>query len=146
VTGTRKIIVCTAMLGFGMSAAGASAVHLDRDAEQVDPISGLHWQRVLDAKHPAAPPRLTLLHSSGAGVSRHREVVRPTLCVRAGDHILLRSANTGSSMSSLQGTALQNGACGARVRARVAVTGALVEMTVLDSGAGILSGKAGAWQ
>jgi flagella basal body P-ring formation protein FlgA len=49
-------------------------------------------------------------------------------------------------MFSLEATALQNGACGARVRARVAVTGAMVEMTVLDSGAGVLSGKAAAWQ
>ena len=142
----RNIIVCTAMLSLGMSVAGASAVHLGRDAERVDPISGLHWQRVLDAKHPEAPPRLTLLRDSGAGVSRHRELMRPTICVRAGDHVSLRSANAGLSMSSLEATALQNGACGARVRARVAVTGALVEMTVLDSGAGILSGKVGAWQ
>jgi hypothetical protein len=32
------------------------------------------------------------------------------------------------------------------VRARVAVTGALVEMTVLDSGAAILSGKVSTWE
>ena len=145
-TGTRNILVCTAMLSFGMSVAGASALHLGRDAEQVDPISGLHWQRVLDAKHPAAPPRLTPLRGSVAGVSRHREPVRSAICVRAGDHISLRSANSELSMSSLDATALQNGVCGARVRARVAVTGALVEMTVLDSGAGILSGKVSAWR
>jgi hypothetical protein len=146
VTGTRNIIVCTAMLGFCASVAGASAAHLGRDAEQVDPISGLHWQRVLDAKHPEAPPQLTLQRGSGAGLSRHRELVRPAICVRAGDHILLRSANSELSMSSLQATVLQTGACGARVRARVAVTGALVEMTVLDSGVGILSGKVSAWR
>jgi hypothetical protein len=134
------------MLSFCVSVAGASALHLGCDAEQVDPISGLHWQRVLDAKHPAAPPRLTLLRGSGAGLSRHRELTRPTVCVRAGDHVSLRSAKSELSMSSLEATALQNGACGARVRARVAVTGALVEMTVLGSGAGILSGKVGAWQ
>jgi hypothetical protein len=141
----RNIIVCTAMLSLGMSVAGASALHFGCDAEQVDPMSGLHWQCVLDAEHPAAPPRLTLLRGS-AGLSQHREIVRPIICVRAGDHILLRSANSELSMSSLEATALQNGACGARVRARVAVTGALVEMTVLDSGAGTLSGKVSAWQ
>jgi hypothetical protein len=142
----RNIILSIAMLSFGMSVAGASTVHLGRDAERVDPISGLHWQRVLDAMHPAAPPRLTLLRGSGAAMSQHREIVRPAICVRAGDHVSLLSANAGLSMSSLEATALQNGACGARVRARVAVTGALVEMTVLDSGAGILRGKVSAWQ
>jgi hypothetical protein len=141
----RNIILSIAMLSSGMSVAAASAVHLDRDVEQIDPISGFHWQRVLDAMHPAAPPRLTLLRGS-AGLSQHREIVRPAICVRAGDHVSLLSANAGLSMSSLEATALQNGACGARVRARVAVTGALVEMTVLDSGAGTLSGKVSAWQ
>lgn len=144
--GIRNIIVGTAMLSFGMSVAGALAVHVGRDAERVDPISGLHWQRVLDAKHPAAPPRLTLQRSSDAEVSRHGESLRPALCVRAGDHVSLRTTNTGFSRSSLEATALQNGVCGARVRARVVVTGALVEMTVLDSGAGILGGKVAAWQ
>ena len=144
--GTRNILACAAMLSFCVSMAGASPMHLGRDAEQVDPISGLHWQRVLDAKYPAAPPRLRLLHSSGAKVSQHGEPMRPTICVRAGDHVSLRSANGRSSMLSLEAMALQNGACGARVRARVVVTGALVEMTVLDSGAGILSGKVRAWQ
>ncbi len=142
----RNILVGTAMLSFGMSVAGASALHLGRDAEQIDPISGFHWQRVLDAKHPEAPPRLTPLRGSVAGVSRDREPVRPAICVRAGDHMSLRSANSRLSMSSLEATALQNGLCGARVWARVAVTGALVEMTVLDSGAGILSGKVSAWR
>jgi hypothetical protein len=47
---------------------------------------------------------------------------------------------------ALEATAFESGACGARVRARVAVTGALVEMKVIDAGAGILSGKAGAWR
>jgi hypothetical protein len=142
----RNIIVGTAMLSFGMSVAGASAVHLGRDAERVDPISGLHWQRVLDAKHPAAPPRLTLQRSSDAEVDRHGESLRPALCVRAGDHVSLRTTNTEFSRSSLEATALQNGACGARVRARVGVTGARVEMTVLDSRTGVLGGKVAAWQ
>jgi hypothetical protein len=42
--------------------------------------------------------------------------------------------------------ALENGVCGARVRVRVMVTGALLEMTVLDSGSGMLSGKADGWR
>jgi len=134
------------MLSFGISVAGASAVHLGRDAERVDPISGLHWQRVLDPKHPAAPPRLTRQRGSVAELSIQGKSLRPALCVRAGDHVSLRSANAGLSRSSFEATALQNGVCGARVRARVAVTGALVEMTVLDSGAAILSGKVSTWE
>jgi len=142
----RNIIVGTAMLSFGISVAGASAVHLGRDAERVDLISGLHWQRVLDPKHPAAPPRLTRQRGSVAELSIQGKSLRPALCVRAGDHVSLRSANAGLSRSSFEATALQNGVCGARVRARVAVTGALVEMTVLDSGAAILSGKVSTWE
>ena len=131
---------------FGVSLSGASAMHSPLEGEQADPISGLHWQRVTDPTHPSAPPRLTLTRSSGDALRGHRELRRPTICVRAGDHVSLRSTNGGFSMFSLEATALQNGACGARVRARLAVTGAMVEMTVLDSGAGVLSGKAVAWQ
>jgi flagella basal body P-ring formation protein FlgA len=65
------------------------------------------------------------------------------VCVRAGDHVLLRGNNNDLSAMSLEATALENGTRGARVRARVAVTGALVEMIVLDARAGVLSGKAG---
>ncbi len=68
------------------------------------------------------------------------------MCVRAGDRVLLRGASVNFSRMSLEATALESGACGARVRARVGVTGALVEMTVLDAGSGILSGKAVAWR
>jgi hypothetical protein len=131
---------------FCVSAAGASAVHVARDAEQADPISGLHWQLVADPEHPAAPPRLTLMGGSGQPLKRDKQLPRPIACVRAGDHVLLRGPNLDFSKMALEATALESGACGARVRARVAVTGALVEMTVVDSEAGILSGKAGAWR
>jgi hypothetical protein len=143
-TALVNIVVCLVML-FRVSVAGASAVHVVRDAEQADPISGLHWQRVADPKHPAAPPRLTLMRGSDQPSETDKPSPRPMVCVRAGDHVSLRGTNVGFSMMSLEATALENGTCGARVRARVAITGALVEMTVLDSGAGILSGKA-AWR
>ena len=140
-----KIAVCIATLCC-VSLAGASAVHLPRGVDQADPISGLHWQRVADPANPAAPPRLTLVRGFRAELSGHRESRRPTICVRAGDHVSLRSADVGFSMFSLEARALENGACGAHVRARVAVTGALVEMTVLEAGVGTLSGKAAAWR
>ena len=143
-TAFRNIIIGIATLSC-VSLAGASAVHLPREVEQADPISGLRWQRMTDPAHPAAPPRLTLTRGPGSELSEHRELRRATICVRAGDHVSLRSANAGFSMFSLEATALQNGACGARVRARLAVTGAIVEMTVLDSGAGVLSGKTATW-
>jgi hypothetical protein len=145
VTALRNIAVCIATLAC-VSLAGASAMHSPLEVEQADPISGLHWQRVTDPTHPSAPPRLMLTRGSSTALREHRELRRPTICVRAGDHVSLHSTNAGFSMFSLEATALQNGACGARVRARVAVTGAMVEMTVLDSGAGVLSGKAAAWQ
>jgi hypothetical protein len=145
VTTLRNLVISMATLSC-LSLASASAVHFPDGVDQADPISGLHWQRVLDPTHPAATPRLALMRGSGSELSRHPERPRPTICVRAGDHVSLRSANAGFSMFSLEATALENGACGARVRARVAVTRALVEMTVLDSDTGVLSGKAIAWQ
>ena len=135
-------IVALSCAGF----AGASSAHLPREVEQADPVSGLHWQRVTDPTHPAAPPRLMLTRGTDAELNEHRDLRRPTICVRAGDHVSLRSTNQGFSMFSLEAKVLENGACGTRVRARVAVTGAMVEMTILDSGAGVLSGKAAAWQ
>ena len=141
----RNIAVCIATLCC-VSLAGASTLHLPREIDQADPISGLHWQRVADPTNPAAPPRLTLMRGFHAKLSGHRESLRPTICVRAGDFVSLRSAKTRFSMFSLEARALENGACGAHVRARVAVTGALVEMTVLDLGVGTLSGKAAAWR
>ena len=141
----RNIAVCIATLSC-VSLAKASALHLPREIDQADPISGLHWQRVADPTNPAAPPRLTRVRGFHAELSGHRESRRPIICVRAGDFVLLRNAKTGFSMFSLEARALENGACGAHVRARVAVTGALVEMTVLDAKVGTLSGKAAAWR
>jgi hypothetical protein len=129
-----------------VSVAGASAVHVARDADQADPLSGLHWRWSADPQHPAAPPRLTLVRGSGWPLEKAKQPSRPVICVRAGDHVLLREAGVNLSMMSLEATALESGACGARVRARVAVTGALVDMTVLDAGSGILTGKAVAWR
>ena len=129
-----------------VSVAGASAVHVARDADQADPLSGLHWRWSADPQHPAAPPRLTLMRGSGRSLEKAKQPSRPLTCVRAGEHVLLRGASVNFSTMSLEATALESGACGARVRARVAVTGALVEMTVLDPGSGILSRKAAAWR
>jgi hypothetical protein len=145
-TGLTNVLACIVMLLCG-SVAGASSVHVVREPEQADPISGLHWQRVADPKNPAAPPRLTLRRGSDQPSETGKQFPRrPVVCVRAGDHVLLRGTNAGFSMMSLEATAVENGTCGARVRARVAITGALVEMTVLDAGAGILSGKARPWR
>jgi hypothetical protein len=140
-----NIVLCLVTL-LCVSVAGASAVHVARDADQADPLSGLHWRWSADPQHPAAPPRLTLTRGSGRPLEKAKRPSRPVICVRAGDHVLLRDAAVNLSMMSLEATALESGVCGARVRARVAVTGALVEMTVLEAGSGILSGKAAAWR
>jgi hypothetical protein len=129
-----------------VSVAGASAVHVARDADQADPLSGLHWRWSADRQNPAAPPRLTLMRGSGGSLEKVTQPSRPLMCVKAGDRVLLRGASVNFSMMSLEATALESGVCGARVRARVGVTGALVEMTVLDAGSGILSGKVAAWR
>ncbi|HEY3989114.1 MAG TPA: hypothetical protein VGM02_07440 [Acidobacteriaceae bacterium] len=145
-TTARNILLFIITFCSCLSIAGASAARLGLDAEGVDPISGLHWQRLDDPEHPAAPPRLRLMRGSDATFSARKNVRRASICVRAGDHVSLRDTNPRFSNFSLEAIALQSGACGARVRARVAVTGGLVEMTILSSGVGILSGKASAWR
>jgi hypothetical protein len=144
-TALLNVVVCLVTL-FCVSMAGASALHVARDARQADPILGLRWQRMADPNHPAAPPRLTLVHAADTGLSGHRELRRPALCVRAGDHVLVHGKDAGSSTFSLEAMALENGACGDRVRVRVGVTGALAEMSVLGSGVGVLCDKAAAWR
>lgn len=142
----RKIIVYIAVLTYGMSVAGASAMNVARDTERADPFSGLHWERLANSERPAAPPRLVLVRGADPADFTKKERLRPSVCVRAGDRVLLRGTNVGFSAISLEARALENGACGERVRARVKLTGALVEMRVVDSGAGVLSGKVTGWR
>ncbi|HZD44559.1 MAG TPA: hypothetical protein VE109_00635 [Acidobacteriaceae bacterium] len=144
-TALLNIFVCLVTF-FCVSIAGASALHVARDVRQADPISGLRWQRVADPNHPAAPPRLTLVRGADTVLSGHRELRRAALCVRAGDHVLVHGKDAGPSTFLLEAMALESGACGDRVRVRVAVTGALAEMSVLGSGVGVLSDRAVAWR
>lgn len=124
--------------------AKAARTHVSRAVENIDPISGLHWQRTTDPLHPAAPPRLKPAQMTGQEPGRAK-AKQTDVCVRAGDRVWLRGARPGSSVMLLEVTALQAGARGDDVRARVGVTGALVEMKITGPGAGILGGKVGKW-
>jgi hypothetical protein len=146
VTTGQRIIVCIAVLSIGTSMAGASAMNIARDTERADPFSGLQWQRIMNPERTAAPPRLTLVRGADAAGYADKRTQRPTVCVRVGDHVALRSAKAGPSTFSLEAMALESGACGERVRARVAVTGAVVEMRVLDSRTAVFSREAAAWR
>jgi hypothetical protein len=121
-------------------------MNIARDTERADPFSGLQWQRVMNPEHPAAPPRLTLVQGADAAGHADKRTQRPTVCVRAGDHVALRSATAGRSTFSLEAMALENGACGERVRARLVVTGAVVDMRILDARTAVFSEKATAWR
>lgn len=142
----HKIIVSIVVLSFGVSVAGASAMNVAHDAGRADPFSGLHWERVTNPERPAAPPRLVLVCGADAAGHTDKRMQRPIICVRAGDRVLLRGASAGSSTLSLEAMALENGACGERVRARVVVTGAVIDMRIVDSGTAVLSGKAAVWR
>ena len=147
-TATGESIITVTILGAilafgGLGVSGATSVDGAIHAvEHTDPISGLHWQRIKDHQHPSAPPKLALVNRSEdvAGGSRQSAV-----CVRAGDLVLLHGTNGTSAEISLKATALTSGVRGDRIRARVAVTGAAVEMTVIGPGAGAIVGKTGAW-
>jgi hypothetical protein len=140
---SRTLILLTMVLpGFIRCAAGAAAVA--HSMEVIDPVSGLHWLRLSDSAHPAAPPRLRL-ERVGDPESDHRPVsARRPICVRAGDRVVLQRDNGSAVQMSLEATALGSGAPGDRVRARIAVTGALVEIRVSGPGAGVLS--KGGWR
>ena len=121
-------------------------MNVAHDAGRADPFSGLHWERVTNPERPAAPPRLVLVCGADAAGHTDKRMQRPIICVRAGDRVLLRGASAGSSTLSLEAMALENGACGERVRARVVVTGAVIDMRIVDSGTAVLSGKAAVWR
>lgn len=145
-TAGQRTIFCIGVLSFATSMAEASAMNIARDTVRADPFSGLQWQRVMNPERPAAPPQLMLVRGANAEAHVDKGTHRPTICVRAGDHVALRSASAGPSTFSLDAMALGNGACGERVRARVAVTGAVVEMRVLDARTAVFSEKAAAWR
>jgi len=113
------------------SAASGHALLPDR----FDLLTGQYWRQITDPGHPAAPPRLIAMKESEAP---DRPLHRPhVMCVKAGEHVLLESEGE-QSIVRMDATALENGAAGDRVRARISVTGAEVEVTVLDAHSGIL--------
>ncbi|MDQ1694474.1 MAG: hypothetical protein QOH85_2009 [Acidobacteriaceae bacterium] len=136
--------------GLSLSAAADARVFgiadLKRDTVEADPISGLRWLRVGDPSHPAAPPKLVLLRSD-QGVPKGEQRFGPhatrSLCVHAGDHLRLDAAGTAWNSMTLDAVSVGNAACGDPVRARLAVTGKLVAVTVTRVGAGVLLGAPG---
>jgi hypothetical protein len=127
-------------------AASASGRLAASDIPHPERVSGRFWQRVADPNHPEAPPRLVLMHGANPlsqSEGRPRERV---MCARAGEKILVHQIGAESASSSLAATVLGSGACGASVRARIGVTGAVTEVRVLEEGIGILDGKENKWR
>ncbi len=141
----RKILISIAVAFLAMTTVAASSTGVAHDVPEPDSISGFYWQRLIDKAHPAAPPRLIHLHDSAASFGSH-DTQRPVACVRAGEHLLLHESRKGFSTLSLGATALEGGVCGGRVRARIEVTGALTEITVLGRGVGVLDRKGNKWR
>ena len=114
---------------------------LKRDTVEADPISGLRWLRVADPSHPAAPPKLVLLRSDQGvpkGEQRFGAPATRSVCVHVGDHLRLDAAGTALNSMTLDAVSVGNAACGDLVRARLAVTGKLVAVSVTRMGAGVL--------
>jgi hypothetical protein len=105
-----------------------------------------NWRRVFDPQHPEAPPRLVSVHGAGALSGSGGRLRRPVVCVRAGEHLVLHQTGTHSPMLSLAATALESGACGDHVRARIHVTGVVAEVTLLEQGIGALREKGEKWR
>ena len=108
--------------------------------------SGHYWRRVFDPQHPEAPPRLVSVHGAGALSGSGGKSRQSIVCVRAGKHLVLHQTGTHSPMLSLAATALESGACGDHVRARIQVTGAVAEVTLLEQGIGTLRERGAKWR
>lgn len=137
--------------GLTLSAAAYArvfgAADLKRGTVQADPISGICWLRVEDPAHPSAPPKLILLSGDQAtprGERRFDPVATRSLCVHVGDHLRLATGSTASNSMTLDAISSGNAACGGQVRARLAVTGKLVAVTVTSAGFGVLREAQGA--
>lgn len=116
------------------------------DDVTLESASGRSWQRVFDPQHPEAPPRLMVMHDAGTLSGSRAKSRRPVVCVRAGEHLVLHQIGVRSPMLSLAATALENGACGDHVRARIQVTGAVAEVTLLEQGVGTLEERGAKWR
>lgn len=115
-------------------------------ADLSDPISGLHWRRLTDPANPAAPPRLVLGRNVGAEPGGRSVSTKHASCVHAGDRVRLRREDGGTVQMSLEATALESGNIGDRVRARIVLTGALVEMKISGPGLGVLGKGSDRWR
>lgn len=115
------------------------------DTSHSENMLGRDWQRVFDPRHPEAPPRLVFRQTDNSR-SISRETSRRPVCVRAGDRLLLHQAGDRSSTLLLAAKALETGLCGAHIRARIVVTGAVAEVTVAEQGVGFLDGRKRAWR
>jgi Chaperone for flagella basal body P-ring formation len=140
-----RTLILFAVVPAGCLPCIAAAASIARGVEVTDPISGLHWLRVEDPVHPAAPPRLVLGRSIELPAS-DKDVAKAVPCVHAGDRVRLRRENGSAASLSMEATALGSGAPGDCVRARILVTGALVEMKISGPGAGVLSRETGKWR
>jgi hypothetical protein len=142
----RKALVSLTVAFLAVTAAAASSARVAHDVREPDSTTDFYWQRVIDPRNPASPPRLIPLHDSSASSGSQRDTRRPVACVHAGEHLLLHESRKASSTLSLEAIALEGGVCGGRVRARIEVTGSLTEITVLGPGVGILDRKADKWR
>ncbi len=105
--------------------------------DKFDLLTGQYWHRTVDPRHPAAPPRLVTGSATNASDSGLKRPHPP--CLRAGDRLLLQAGGV-DSILRMEATALESGAAGDTVRARVMVTGADVEITIVDATSGLLLG------
>ena len=140
-----KMVLLLLLSGLSLSATANArvfgAAELKRDTVEADPISGLHWLRVGDPSHPAAPPKLILVPGDEGlprGERRLGRAASRSICVHVGDHLRLDAATTALNSMTLDAVSAGNAACGGQVRARLAVTGKFVDIMVTSAGSGVL--------
>jgi hypothetical protein len=132
------IVLCSLFAATApLYALGATGIVLhSAGSGRYDLLTGQAWRRMADPRHPSVPPRLVAVdisHAAGGPPRRARHV-----CLTAGDHLMLESAGA-QSLVRMDAIALESGAAGEKVHARVIVTGAVVMATVIDARSGLLA-------
>jgi len=130
-------------LRIGVMVVSAAAVPHPGSALSAGGSGTSGWQRVFDARHPAAPPRLVLL---GEREGNPPLPSRTAPCLRAGQPVTLHASRPGQARVSLAALALESAGCGQTARVRILVTGAEMVVRAVREQEAQIEGGRGVWK
>ena len=134
------ILPAVAVLLWGMPArpAGTARISTAAHTARFDLLTGEYWERIADPRHPEAPPRWAAVAATKS--ESHSCQPLPVAILRAG-HPLQLKAGGANSLFRMEAVALESGTPGNTVRARITLTGAVVEVMIVDQDTALLAGR-----